>query len=105
MLEHAPGSHQHSGHVSPSPQSPTLCSMAQGRPSQPPLLPVQPEAVRGVEQILGDVAPCDVCQDVPRHHLHLWGVAPHATGAGEAGALHGARASDGLMDDAGQGRG
>lgn len=69
------------------------------------LLPVQPEAVRGVEQVLRNVAPCDVCQDVPCHHLHLRRVAPHTTGAGEASPLHGARAPDGLMDDAGQGRG
>lgn len=69
------------------------------------LLPVQPEAVRGVEQVLGDVAPCDVCQDVPCHHLHLWGVAPHTAGAGEASPLHRARALDGLMDDVRQGGG
>lgn len=66
---------------SPRGPSPTSCTMAEGRALPASLLPVQTEAVRGVEQVLGDVAPRDVCQDVPRHHLHLWRMASHTTGA------------------------
>ena len=56
------------------------------------------QSVRREEEVLGHVASRDVHQDVPGHHLHERGTAPHPTGAGEARALHGAGAAHRLMD-------
>ena len=56
------------------------------------------QSVRREEEVLGHVASGDVHQDVPGHHLHERGPAPHAAGAGEARALHGAGAADRLVD-------
>lgn len=66
---------------------------------------MQAQSVRGEEQVLGDVAACDVHQDVPRHHLHEGGPPAHPAGAGEAGALHGAGAAHRLVDGEGEGGG
>lgn len=64
--------------------------------------PVQPEAVRGEEQVLGDVVAGDVSEDVARDHPHLGRAATHTAGAGEAGALGGAGAADRLPHQARQ---
>lgn len=66
---------------------------------------MQPEAIGRIEQVLGDVAACDVHQNVSCYHLHLRWVASNPAGAGEASALHGAGTLDRLMDDGGQGWG
>ena len=60
--------------------------------------PVKAQSVRREEEVLGHVASRDVHQDVPGHHLHERGAAPHPAGAGEARALHGAGAAHRLVD-------
>lgn len=70
----------------------------------PPGSPVQPEAVGREQQVLGDIVASDIGQDVSRDHPHLGRVPTHAARAGEAGALRGAGAADGLPHQAWQGR-
>ena len=57
---------------------------------------MQPEAVRGEEQVLGDIVARDVSQNVTRDHPHLGRVPAYTAWAREAGALPRAGTADGL---------
>lgn len=63
-------------------------------------VPVQPEAVGGEEQVLGDIVAGDVGQDVSGDHPHLGRMPTHTTGAGEASALCRTGAADRLPHQA-----